>query len=126
VSRPNTERRIEEYWNWVAAALFLLVTVDLLTTLAAARAVGASAEANPLVRWALGRSVALLVAVNVAAVAVATTFFWGVMRMLRRTPGPYRRYFALGVELWLGALLAAGLFVFANNLAVVVLGESLL
>ena len=121
-----TESRIEEYWSWVAVALFLLVTVDLLTTLAAARAVGPGAEANPLVRWALDRSLSLLVAVNVAVVVLAAAFFWALMAMLRRTPAPYHRHFALVIELWLGALLAAGLFVFANNLVVVVFGASLL
>ena len=35
-------------------------------------------------------------------------------------------YLALAVELWLGLLVAAGLLVFANNLAVIVLGWSLL
>jgi len=126
VTRPATERRIEEYWSWAAVALFLLVTVDLLTTLAAAQQVGSAAEANPLVRWTLGRSVALLVAVNVAAVVAVTACFRLLMAMLRRAPDPYRRYFAFGIELWLGGLLAAGLFVFANNLTVVVFGESLL
>jgi hypothetical protein len=126
VSDSRLESRIEEYWSWAAVALFLLVTVDLLTTLAAARVAGPAAEANPLVRWALGESLAVLVAINVFAIALAATFFWGTIRMLRRTPDSYRRYFALLIEVWLGALLAVGLFVFANNLAVIVLGESLL
>jgi hypothetical protein len=40
--------RIEEYWDWVAVALFLLVGVELLTTLAAARVVGLGVLANNL------------------------------------------------------------------------------
>ncbi len=41
---------MEEYWDWVAVALFLLVTVDMLTTMFAAAALGPVAEANPLMR----------------------------------------------------------------------------
>lgn len=113
------------YWEWVAVALFLLVTVDLLTTLFAAAQVGVAAEGNPLMRWLIGQSLATLVAVNVAAVAVVCGFFYGLMEMYRLTPGPYRRYFGYAIELWLGLLVAAGLVVFANNTAVIVLGESM-
>ncbi|MFC7177665.1 hypothetical protein [Halosegnis marinus] len=48
-------RVVPRYWEGVAAALFLLVAADLLTTVYAARAVGVGAEANPVVRWALRR-----------------------------------------------------------------------
>jgi hypothetical protein len=58
---PIAESRIEEYWDWIAVALFLLLTVDLLTTLAAARLVGADAESNPLMRWLLGRGVVIVI-----------------------------------------------------------------
>lgn len=125
-SGPRAEPRIREYWSWIAVALFLLVTVDLLTSLYAAAAVGVGAESNPLMRWLLGQSVPVVVGVNVLAVVLVAVAFAGVMRMLRLTPAPYDRYFAFGIELWLGLLLAAGLFVFANNLSVVVLGDSLL
>jgi hypothetical protein len=115
-----------EYWSWVAVALFLLVTVDLLTTLFAAAVLGPAAESNPLMAWLIGQPLGVLVGVNVAVVVLATVFFYGVVRMLDRTPPPYDGYFAVVVELWLGALVAAGLFVFANNLSVIVLGDSLL
>lgn len=127
--RPRGEslsRRIEEYWGWIAAALFLLVTVDLLTTVYAAEVVGLDAESNPLVRRLLERSIPALAAVNIVAATVAAGLFYGVMATLRRTPERYRWGYALLIEVWLGLLLAAGLAVFANNLAVVVLGESLL
>lgn len=124
-SRPRVERRVTRYWEWVAVALFLLVTVDLLTTLFAAAEVGVAAEGNPLMRWLIGQSLPTLVAVNVAAVAVVCGFFYGLMEMYRLTPGPYRRYFGFAIELWLGILVAVGLVVFANNTAIIVLGESM-
>lgn len=120
------ESRIGEYWDWVAVALFLLVSVDLLTTLAAAEVAGRAAERNPLMRWLLGRSLGVVVAVHLAVVVLVTLTFRAVVGRLRRTPAPQSRYFALLVELWLGLLVAAGLAVFANNLSVVVLGRSLL
>lgn len=118
--------RVEEYWTWAAAALFLLITVDLLTTLYAAAVVGVEAESNPVTAWLLGRSLPVLVGANVAAATLAALCFRGVMATYRRTPRRVRPYYGLLIEVWLGSLLAAGLGVFANNLAVVVLGRSLL
>ncbi|MFB6127502.1 MAG: DUF5658 family protein [Halolamina sp.] len=117
---------MSEYWEWVAVALFLLVTLDLLTTLYAAAEVGRGAESNPLMRWLIGRSLATLIGVNVAAATVVCGLFRGLMAAYRATPAPYRRYFGYLIELWLGLLVAAGLVVFANNTAVIVLGESIL
>ncbi|WP_435064774.1 hypothetical protein [Halobaculum sp. EA56] len=123
---PVVAERVEEYWGWAAVALFLLVTVDLLTTLYAAAVVGAGAEANPLTRWALSRPLPVIVGINLGAVVLAALVFRGLMETYRATPPRLRPYYGLLIEAWLGLLVAAGLAVFANNLAVVVLGESLL
>ena len=69
------EERLGEYWSWLAVALFLLVSVDLLTSLGAAASVGIDVESNPVMAWLLTRSPAALVAVHVAAVVVAAAFF---------------------------------------------------
>lgn len=118
--------RVREYWDWIAVALFLLITVDMLTTIFAAAELGASAEANPLMRWALRQGLGVLVAVNVGAVVLAVTLFYGMVEMLRHTPARLQRPFALVIEVWLGLLVFAGLAVLANNLSVLVLGASLL
>lgn len=115
-----------EYWDWLAVALFLLLSVDLLTTLAAARAVGTGAEANPIVGWALGQGIWTLLAINLAVLVVAVVLFAGVASRIDATPPPFDRYVGLLVEIWLGALVAVGLAIFANNLSVIVLGQSLL
>ncbi|MFC7068966.1 hypothetical protein [Halobaculum lipolyticum] len=117
--------RVEEYWGWATAALFLLVTVDLLTTMYAAAAVGRGVEANPLVRWALGRPLPVLVGLNLAAVVLASVVFHGVVETYRVTPPRLRPYYGVVIEAWLGLLLASGLAVYANNLTVIVLGASL-
>lgn len=124
--RTPAERKIEEYWSWAAIALYLLIPLDLLTTLYATAAVGVGGEANPLVAWLVVQPVPILVGINLGAVVLAATFFYGVMETYRRTPSPYDRYYGTVIETWLGVLVAAGLVVFANNLSVIVLGESLL
>lgn len=121
----STPDRIEEYWDWLAVALFLLVTVDMLTTVFAAAKLGTAGEANPLMRWALNRGLATLVLINLAVVGLVVGFFWGLVEMLERTPPRYRHGFGIVVELWLGLLLLVGLFVLANNLSVIILGKSL-
>lgn len=120
------EARIREYWDWWGVALFLLLAVDVLTTAFAARAVGVGAEANPLTRWLLVQGPIALAAANVAAVVLAAVLFRAVVAMLRIAPDPVQGPYARVIEVWIGALVAVGLFVFANNLSVVVLGASLL
>lgn len=126
MAHPPDAERIREYWNWLAVALFLLVTLDMLTTVVAAAELGPGAEANPLVRWALERGISTLVVLNLIAVAVTVGLFWALIQMLHQTSRRYRRAFSLLIEVWLGLLLVAGLFVLMNNLAAVMLGESLL
>lgn len=128
MSDPDTsrERDVAEYWSWFSVGLFLLVTVDLLTTIGAVLLYGPGAEANPLVARLVGRGAVALTAANLAVVLFATVAFSGVIRTVRRAPAPYDDYLAYVVELWLGLLVAVGLFLFANNLAVIVLGDSLL
>jgi hypothetical protein len=117
--------RVLEYWDWIAIALFVLVPLDMLTTLYAARSVGAGSESNPVIRWALSQGVPTLVVVNVAAVVVAVVLFYGLVELVETVPQDRRRYAVVAMEFWLGLVLAVGLAIFANNVSVVVLGESL-
>lgn len=118
--------RVPEYWSWLAAAVFLLTTVDLLTTLSAGATVGFHAEANPLIRWVIRYDLTGLVLMNLTAIVLVALLFARVTHVLRETPTPTDRYLALAIEIWLGVLLATGLFVFANNLAVIVHAQSLI
>ncbi|PSP45249.1 hypothetical protein BRC63_01665 [Halobacteriales archaeon QH_10_70_21] len=101
------------------------LSVDLLTTLYAAALYGPAAEANPYVRHALDHGVPRLVAMNLAVLAVAVALVAAYMRVLSRTRGVEAWVMARSFELWAGGLIAVGLFVFANNLSVIVLGGSL-
>lgn len=121
-----TAERMEEYWSWFAAALFLLLTVDILTSVGAAARTDLDAEANPFMRWLLTQDALTIAAVHLAVLVVASGGFWATLFFLRRTPPPVDRYFGLLFEAWLGLLIAGGLFLFANNLSVIVFGASLL
>lgn len=119
------QERIAEYWEWVAVALFLLLSVDLLTSLYAAADVGVDAEANPVMAYLLGQPFEVLLGVHLGVTVLAVGFFYGLMRTYAATPPGLRRPYGYLIELWLGLLLAVGLAVFANNLSVIVLGEGL-
>ena len=122
----SIDARVQEYWDWLAVVLFVLITVDMVTTVYAARVVGPIGESNPFVRWSLLSGPLVFAVVNLVALIVAVVLFDHVVDLLLRTPEPYERYFAAAIETWLGGLLAAGLIVFANNLTVIFFGESLI
>lgn len=120
------EERIDEYWTWIAGALFLLVTVDLLTTVYAASVRGVAGEANPVTAELLERGILELVLANLVATVLLVVLFYGVVRLVREADPPFDRMLALFLEVWLGVLVGVGLAVFANNLAVIFYGRSLL
>lgn len=122
----NAPRHIREYWDWFAVALFVLITLDMLTTRFAASIAGPEAEINPIMLWVLEQNVMVLTGVNLAAGLIATGSFYVLMQLLEVSHPPYDRYLGLGIEIWLGGLIAAGLFVFANNMTVIVHGRSII
>ena len=117
--------RREEYWDWVAVALFLLLGVDLLTSLSAAATVGLETEANPLMAWLLGRHLALVVAVHLGLTVAVVGLFAVVFDRLRAVPRRLQPIVRVGLEAFLGILVAVGLFAFANNMAVIAFGEGI-
>lgn len=119
------DRWVEEYWGWAAVALFLLLSVDLLMTLYAAADVGIEHESNPLMGWLLTQPLPVLVGLHLGVVVVAAALFYGLAELVRETPARHRRPFRIGIEVFLGLLVATGLFLFANNLTVIVHGSSL-
>ncbi len=123
---PLARRRVEEYWSWFAVGLFLLLPVDLLTTYGAAAEYGLAHEANPVMRWLLPKGVVVTTVVHLCLVVVAVAGFRGVLVAIERTPARLRPPLLYGLELWLGLLIVAGLIVLANNLSVIVFGDSLL
>ena len=117
--------RLEEYWDWVAVALFLWLAVDLLTSLSAAATVGLEAESNPLMAWLLGQRLAVVVAVHLAITVAAVGLFAVLFAQARAVPRRFQRHVRVGLEAFLGGLVALGLFALANNMTVIAFGEGL-
>ncbi len=124
--RDSPEQSWERYWDWFAVALFLLLTVDLLTTMGAALIYGLEAETNPIMRWILSQGAATIIATHLAVLLLAAGGFGMLVRYGEGLTGRAADRFRLSFKLWLGLLIAAGLVVYANNLAVIVLGDSLM
>lgn len=126
MKQVNVAAYSEEYWDWVAVALFLLLTVDTLLTMYAAAVVGSAAEANPIMHWALQQGITTLVFVNLIALVFAVLLFYGLAETLDDIKEPYHQYVGVGVDVWLGLLVMAGLTIYANNLMVIMVGQSLI
>lgn len=115
----------ESFWGWVAAALFLLLPVDLLTTLLCAAVVGADAEANPWMAWLLAQPLSVLIAVHVAVGGVAAAGFAAYESVSRRSER-FGDVMLHAARLYLVLLVAVGMLVFWNNLSVLLFRRSLL
>lgn len=122
----GVEDRLQEYWDWIAVALFLFLTVDTLTTIYAAEMFGLNAEANPVIRWALRQGIGTLILVNIVAVLLVVVIFYGLLELIKTAPEPYDWVISRALEVWIGLVLSAGLLVFANNISVILLGRGLL
>jgi len=114
----------ESYWSWVAAALFLLLPVDLLTTLLCAAVVGADAEANPWMAWLLAQPLSVLIGVHVAVGVTAVAGFAAYEALSRRSR--FGNVMLHAARLYLVLLVAVGFLVFWNNLSVLLFRRSLL
>jgi hypothetical protein len=111
--------RTVTWWKWFTVALFLLIPVDLLTTLVAVARHGAVVEANPLTRWLLQYGIPAVTVANLVAVALAVTLFDVAVGAILRAPAPYRDRLASGVDAWLAVVFVSGVVVTANNLLVI-------
>lgn len=112
--------QVRRWWVRFAVALFLLIPLDLVTTLLAVAQHGLAVEANPIVRWLLRRGPVALTLANLAVVCVAVALFHVAVTRLRRTPPAYRGRVVLAVNVWIGGLIAAGCVLVANNLLTIV------
>lgn len=122
--KQSVTKRVETYWKWFAVVLFIGITLDMITTMYAARVVGPAGEANPLVRIALELGIIPYTVINLAAMVIAIGCFASLVKVLRVSRHPYDWYVELGVRTWLGFLLLTGLVVLFNNVAIIVVGQS--
>lgn len=112
---------ISDRWRWFGVALVLLLGVDLLTTLWAASLWGVGAEANPVMRWLLGRGIGFVLLVHVMVLAVAVGGFQIVMSIESRLEDTPRRRYRRWCTAWVAGLVLVGAFAVVNNLLVIAL-----
>jgi hypothetical protein len=116
VSPVAPEERHTEYWSWAGGAMYVLLSVVPLTTMAAATNAEAYADLAPVLRWALEQGLATFAGLQLFAAVVLLGLFYGLIETIERADPPYDRAFALSFEVWVGLLISGGLFLFANNL----------
>lgn len=113
------DARIADWWKWFTMALFLLVPVDLVSTLVAIAKYGAGVEANPIMEWLLAQGLAPVVVVNLVVVGLAVLLFDTAIDAVRTAPASYRTQLVFGFNLWIGFVFAAGVVLTANNVLVI-------
>lgn len=106
------------WWAGFATALFLLVPLDLFTTLLSVARYGTGVEANPVVRFLLHQGLVELTLANLVVVCVAVYLFDLAVEAIRRAPATDGRLLERGVDAWVGSMLVGGVVLVANNVAV--------
>jgi hypothetical protein len=114
-----TDRRVRRWWSGYAVALFLLLPVDLLTTIVSVSTHGIGVEANPVMRWLLGRGLVEVVLVHLVVAAFSVYAFHVAVGAVRDAPDSYRRPLVCGVDAWVAFVVAVGILLVVNNLSVV-------
>ncbi|WP_096390424.1 DUF5658 family protein [Halopenitus persicus] len=116
----DVELDVRQWWVLFGIALFLLVPLDLLTTLIAVATYGLSVEANPVMRWHLQRGLLVTTVVNLVVVGVSVAMFHLAIERIRDVPPGERRVIDVGVTVWLTVLIGGGVVLVFNNLLVIV------
>lgn len=114
------DRHVDRWWVLFAVALFLLVPLDLLTTLVAISKYGTGVEANPFMRLLLDHGLLAVTAVNLVVVLVGVSLFHVAMGSIQRAPISSHRALINVVNTWVAVLLIGGIVLVANNVLVIV------
>lgn len=122
MSSPGVEmdEQVNRWWFWFAVALFLLIPLDLFTTLIAVERYGTVVEANPVMRWLLQQGLFAVTVANLAVVGFVVYLFHAVISRYQRIPPTYRPLAANAVNAWIGFLILAGVVLITNNLLVLI------
>lgn len=114
------DRYVDTWWLWFASALFLLLPLDLLTTIVAVSQHGTAVEANPITRLLLERGLVSLTVVNLFVAGLAVYLFYHAIERFRQSSAASRRLSIPVVTAWLAVLNVAGVVLVVNNLSAIV------
>lgn len=117
-SETQLGRHVTRWWGWFAVALFLLIPLDLFTTLLAVGAYGTVVEANPIMRWLLQQGLVAVTVANLVVLGLAVGLFHAAIEHIQRVSPSYQPLLARAVNVWIGFLVVAGVVLVANNLLV--------
>lgn len=107
---------VRRWWLWFAVALFLLIPLDLFTTLLAVARYRIAVEANPVMRWLLHQGLFAVTVTNLVVVGLVVYLFHAAIEGIRCCTPVERTNLVSFINIWLGILIAVGLAVNANNL----------
>lgn len=109
----------ESWWAWFAMVLYLLLPIDLLTTLVSVSRHGLAVEVNPVMRWLLELGAFPVLAGHLLVTVLAVWLFDAVVTAVRQAPPADRRGVIIVVDLWLATAFVAGVALTVNNLLVI-------
>lgn len=117
--RAEVEADVEQWWRWFALALFLLIPLDLFTTLLAVEKYGTAVEANPVMRWLLQQGLIAVTAANLLVVGLSIYLFHVAIERIRHISPSYFPMVTYAVQAWIGSLIVVGIVLVTNNLLVI-------
>lgn len=111
--------QVVRWWRWFAVALFLLIPLDLFTTLLAVARYGTGVEANPVMRVVLQQGLVVTTVVNLLVLGVAIALFHAAVDSVRRVPLAQRGHFVTLINGWIGLLILSGSALVLNNVTAI-------
>lgn len=131
---PLNVRDKEEYWDWFIWAVYLVITIDLLVTAIFSKRYGIEGELNPIVGLLFEIGLAYVVIANILVVIFAAICFLVLLEAFDSADGVFSvsspeihgRPVIVLLDVWIGLLFASGLFVFTNNVLVLLEAPSLI
>lgn len=108
--------REKKYWSTVGLVLFVLLSLDLLTTSYAVVNVGIEYESNEIMQFILQQNISFIIYVHLAALLSSVSFFYVLYyKVYQDLENNKRRVFSLMMKGFLYLLFIIGLFVILNN-----------
>lgn len=113
-----------KYWAFFISVIFFHVPADVTITTIITNTYSVQNEANPFMRHLLQENWFLFAGSNLLAGLIAAVFFYYIL-MAGDDLDRFKKPYFLFVEFTLSILLLFGVFVFLNNLSIVLFAQNL-